>query len=267
MRHDPSLTTPAEIPGSKPASICLIGAGPGARDLLTLRAVARLAEADIVFFDRLVDEGVLDFTRPGAERVYVGKAVGACAWPQERINALIVAHALRGRRVVRLKSGDPGIFGRAGEEIAAASAHGIPVEVVPGITAACAAAASAGRSLTERGETDTLILTTGQARAGAPLPDCTRHAQPGTTLAFYMAVAQGARIRDGLTAQGMPGDAPVTVAVEVSKAGERIIETSLACLPDDLAAHRITGCATLIVSWPKAHAGDAPMAKALTASL
>ncbi|MEP0047272.1 MAG: SAM-dependent methyltransferase, partial [Roseobacter sp.] len=97
--------------------IALIGAGPGAKDLLTLRAVSRLQEADVIFYDRLVDPDVLELARRDAERVYVGKVVGACAWPQEKINALIVSEARKGRKVVRLKSGDPGIFGRAGEEI------------------------------------------------------------------------------------------------------------------------------------------------------
>ena len=117
-------------------SIALVGAGPGARDLLTLRAVERLQEADVIFYDRLVDEEVLELGRRDAERVFVGKHVGAHAWPQQRINAVIVAEARKGRRVVRLKSGDPGIFGRAGEEIEAARAAGIAVEIVPGVTAA-----------------------------------------------------------------------------------------------------------------------------------
>jgi uroporphyrin-III C-methyltransferase/precorrin-2 dehydrogenase/sirohydrochlorin ferrochelatase len=174
--------------------IVLVGAGPGARDLLTLRAVQRLQEADVVFFDRLVDEDVLELARPDAERVFVGKHVGAHSWPQERINEVIVAAALTGRNVVRLKSGDPGVFGRATEELDAARAHGIEVEIVPGVTAACAAAAALGQSLTERGVSDTLVMATGTGSADNPLPDCVRHASPGTTLAFYMSVGQAARI-------------------------------------------------------------------------
>ncbi len=129
--------------------ITLVGAGPGARDLLTLRAVERLQEADVIFYDRLVDPAILELARRDADRVYVGKVVGAHAWPQDRINALIVAEAAKGRRVVRLKSGDPGVFDRATEESQAAHAAGIPVEIVPGVTAAFAA--GMGVSLTERG--------------------------------------------------------------------------------------------------------------------
>ena len=144
----------------------MVGAGPGARDLLTMRAVQRLQQADIIFYDRLVDPEVLELARRDADRVFVGKEVGACAWPQDKIDRLIVAEASQGKRVVRLKSGDPSIFGRACEEIAAAQAAGIDVEIVPGITAASAAAAALGKPLTERGETDTFVITTGTCRPG-----------------------------------------------------------------------------------------------------
>lgn len=230
--------------------VTLIGAGPGARDLLTLRAVARLQEADVIFYDRLVEEEVLELARRDAERVFVGKSVGANAWPQDRINALIVAEARKGRRVVRLKSGDPGVFGRAGEEIAAAEAVGVPVEIVPGVTAACAAAASMGVTLTERGVSDTLILSTGMARPGAALPESTRHAGPGTTVALYMGVSQAGRIARDLRAQGLPGTAVVRVAAEVSKPGERHVRCTLDTLVDALEAEGITGCAVILVQWP-----------------
>ncbi|MGY3439342.1 MULTISPECIES: siroheme synthase CysG [unclassified Marinovum] len=232
-------------------SIALVGAGPGARDLLTLRAVQRMQEADVIFYDRLVDEEILELARRDAERVYVGKVVGAHAWPQERINAVIVAAALKGQRVVRLKSGDPGIFGRATEEIEAAGGAGIPVEIVPGVTAAFAAAASTGRSLTERGVSDTLILTTGTCREGDALPDCARHAAPGTTLALYMGVRQSARIVAGLRARGMPGTARVCVAVEVSKPGERHFDCTLDTLTETLQTASVQGVATMLVTWPK----------------
>ncbi|WP_108261541.1 uroporphyrinogen-III C-methyltransferase [Mangrovicoccus ximenensis] len=153
-----------EMPGAR-GHISLVGAGPGARDLLTLRAVRRLQEADVIFHDRLVEPEVLELARRDADRIYVGKEVGQHAWPQEKIDRVITAEALKGRRVVRLKSGDPSIFGRAAEEIAAARAAGIEVEIVPGITAASAAAASIMVPLTERGETDSFAVTTGVCRA------------------------------------------------------------------------------------------------------
>lgn len=230
-------------------SISLVGAGPGARDLLTLRAVERLQEADVIFYDRLMGEDVLELARRDAERIYVGKSVGARAWPQERINALIVAEAKKGRRVVRLKAGDPGIFGRATEELEAARDAGIPVEIVPGITAACAASANAGRSLTERGATDTLVMATGRCRDGAPLPDCVRFATPGTALAFYMSVGQAERIQTALLARGMAADTPVTVGVDVSKTNERMLETPLGGLAEMIKAEDVTGCAVILISW------------------
>lgn len=246
----------AIMAGSAPSapqegSISLIGAGPGAKDLLTLRAVARLQEADVIFYDRLIDAEVLELARRDAERVFVGKVVGACAWPQERINALIVEEARKGRNVVRLKSGDPGIFGRAGEEIAAAKAAGVAVEIVPGVTAVCAAGASAGISLTERGVTDTLVLTTATGADGGVLPESVRFTSPGTSTAFYMATRQAPAIQQALFAQGLPSDAPVTLAVEVSKAGEKVYDCTLATLQATIDARSVSGCAIILVTWPK----------------
>lgn len=236
-------------PGKR-GRIVLVGAGPGARDLLTLRAVQRLQEADVVFFDRLVEDDVLDLARPEAERVFVGKHVGAHSWPQERINAVIVAAALAGRNVVRLKSGDPGIFGRATEELDAARAHGIDVEIVPGVTAACAAAAAMGQSLTERGRSDTLVLATGTGSAENPLPDCVRHAAPGTTTVFYMSVRQARRITDALLQKGLPADAEIGIAAEVAKPGQWLDRCHLADLPEALARNHVKGCAVILATWP-----------------
>ncbi|WP_425098730.1 uroporphyrinogen-III C-methyltransferase [Tropicibacter sp. S64] len=242
------------VPGQ--GRIVLIGAGPGAKDLLTLRAVERIRAADVVFYDRLVDDEVLAYARPGAELVFVGKHVGNHSWPQERINAVIVAEALKGRTVVRLKSGDPGVFGRAGEEIAAANAHAIPVEIIPGVTAVCAAAASMGQSLTERGIADILVLATGMAKAGDPLPASARMSGPGTTTAFYMSVGQAERIAQALMARGLPEDAPVSVAVDVSKPKERALHGTVKGLPALIKENAVNGCAILLVTWPKT--ADAP---------
>jgi len=136
-------------------SVALVGAGPGAKDLITLRGVQRLQEADVIFYDRLLDPEILELARRDADRVYVGKAPGCHSWPQEKITQTLVSAAKRGQRVVRLKCGDPGVFGRSTEEIDALKANEIPFEIVPGVTAACAAAASMGESLTDRGRIDT----------------------------------------------------------------------------------------------------------------
>ncbi len=232
-------------------SIALVGAGPGARDLLTLRAVARLQEADVIFYDRLVDPDVLELARRDAERVYVGKVVGASAWPQEKINTLIVSEARKGRNVVRLKSGDPGIFGRGGEELSAAKEAGVNCEVVPGVTAACAAGAHAGQSLTERGMTDTLVLATATGADGGVLPESVRFSGPGTTTAFYMATRQAGTIQRALLGRGLPPGARITVAAEVSKASEHIFESTLEDLEGAVDRAGITGCAVILVSWPR----------------
>ncbi len=235
----------------KPGAVSLVGAGPGAADLLTLRALNRIRSADVILYDRLIEPEVLNLARPETDLVFVGKEVGHHAWPQARINARILEEALKGRSVARLKSGDPGIFGRAGEELATLEAAGITCEIIPGITAAFASAAEAGRPLTERGIADTLILTTGMCRDGDPLPDAAKHARPGTTIAFYMSVRQAARISEGLQARGLAGDTLVTIAANATKMDARHLSCPLEHLPGTLARAAITGCATLIVTWPK----------------
>ena len=230
-------------------SIALVGAGPGARDLLTLRAVERLQEADIIFYDRLVDPDVLELARRDAERVFVGKVVGASAWPQDRINAIIVAAARKGQRVVRLKSGDPMVFGRAAEEIGAARSAGIEIEVVPGITAASAAAAVLQEPMTQRGETSAMTLCTGQSQPGDPAPDWARLAQPGSTLVLYMAASRARPVAAQLIANGIEPSAPMTIAANVTKPDQQIVETTVQKLADDVDAQDIDGCSILLMSW------------------
>lgn len=236
--------------------VALVGAGPGARDLLTLRAVQRLQEADVIFYDRLVEEDVLELARRDAERVFVGKHVGAHAWPQERINQVLVAEALKGRRVVRLKSGDPGIFGRATEEIEAARAAGIAVEIVPGVTAAAAAGAALGRSLTERGVANTLVLATGTGCSDDPEPHCTRLSGPGTTTAFYMSVRQADRVSQALMDQGLPADTLIDIATDVEKSEQKLFKAKVSGLAEALDAHNVRGCAILLATWPETAAAS-----------
>ena len=243
--------------GAGEGHIALVGAGPGARDLLTLRAVERLQEADVIFYDRLVDPDVLELARRDAERVFVGKEVGAHSWPQDRINAIIVAEARKGRRVVRLKSGDPSIFGRATEEMEAAAAAHVPVEIVPGITAASAAAASLGRSLTERGETDTVVLVTGKCRPGDPSPDWAKHVRAGTTLAVYMGVRSAGRISSELIADGAAPETKVDIVCDISTPKEQIVHTNLSEMKLALEAHNVTGTALISLRFSKKTAASA----------
>ena len=234
--------------------IALVGAGPGARDLLTLRAVQRLQTADVIFYDRLVDPDVLELARRDAERVFVGKSVDACDWPQDRINGLIVAEAAKGRRVVRLKSGDPGIFGRTEEELSAARKAGLPVEIVPGVTAASAAAASLGRALTERGETERVVFATGTCRAGDPAPDTAALAVPGTTLAFYMACRNASEIARNLRAGGWPGVTEVQAVTRASRSDEVTVSCTLATMEARFAEAGVRSPAIIFVRLPKGKA-------------
>ena len=246
--------------GQAPATtghIALVGAGPGARDLLTLRAVQRLQQADVIFYDRLVDPAILDLAPAEVDRVYVGKEVGACAWPQDKIDRLIVAEASKGRRVVRLKSGDPSVFGRACEEIAAANAAGIEVEIVPGITAASAAAASLKRPLTERGETDTLVITTGTCKPGDADPDRAALARPGTAMTFYMAVEKAGQVSRDLIAAGAPAACPVDIVAAASTARERHAATTLDRLADTIRDEGLQSPAILFIRYPKSLAAAA----------
>ncbi|SPJ24089.1 siroheme synthase CysG [Palleronia abyssalis] len=243
--------------------IAYVGAGPGARDLLTMRAVQRLQEADVIFFDRLVGEDVLELARRDAERVFVGKVVGAHAWPQDRINAAVVAEARKGRRVVRLKSGDPGIFGRLEEELRAARKAGIAFEIVPGVTAACAAAASLGQSLTCRGETDTLVLATARHRDDGAIADIECRVQPGTTLAIYMGVSAAAYLSERLLAKGILPGTKVEVVADASRHGEKRLCTQLDGMAGDIQAAGITGCAVIFVrtGYDRTISVDAPHAE------
>lgn len=245
---------------SAPGRLSLVGAGPGAADLLTLRALNRLQEADVVFYDRLVDPEVIEMSNPAAERIYVGKSLGTPDWPQDRINAVIVSAALQGKNVVRLKSGDPSVFGRATEELDAAEAHGIPSEIVPGITAASGAAATLGRALTERGETDRVTFATGQLRPGDPAPNWAEMVAPGATLVMYMAVAKASEVQANLIAAGIPPACEVQIVASATKSDQRVAQTTLAGLARTIQQQRIGNPAVLIIRHSKLLTAQVPLA-------
>jgi uroporphyrin-III C-methyltransferase len=214
-----------------PGLVWLVGAGPGDPDLLTRKAERLIAAADIVFYDALVGPGVLDLIPAQVERVGVGKRSGRHSKDQRTINDLIAAAALSGRRVVRLKGGDPSIFGRSTEELDHLAALGIATRVCPGITAASAAAASGGASLTLRGLARKLTFVTAHARADEALDlDWPALAAPDATLAVYMGRAAAAEVSRNLIAAGRAPDTPVMVAVNVSLPSERIIRGRLSAL-------------------------------------
>ena len=262
MNHDTPFANDPQTVALPLGSIALVGAGPGARDLLTLRAVARLAAADVVFYDRLVDPDVLTFA-PQAEHVFVGKEVGLHSWPQDRINAVIVAAALQGRRVVRLKSGDPSIFGRACEELDAARSLSIPVEIVPGITAASAAAAALGRPLTERGATDRLVIATATCKPGDPDPELADLLTPGTTLALYMAMHRLPLLQAQMLAAGHDPALEVEVVGSASMATQAVLRCTLADMVSEVAESGIGNPAIVLIRHPKAVAPDVAKLRAI----
>lgn len=213
-------------------TVALVGAGPGAADLLTLRAARLIAEADVVVYDRLVTDEVLDLIPASAERIYVGKSRADHCLPQHEINALLVRLGQSGRRVVRLKGGDPFVFGRGGEELEALRAAGVAWEVVPGVTAALACAAQAGIALTHRDASRSLTLVTGHTRDGTLSIDFEAAARGGT-LAVYMGLVTLPGLRDGLLAAGL---APRTPAALVERGGTRAQRTLHGTLDELVAA-------------------------------
>jgi len=217
---------------SDPAQVALVGAGPGSSDLITLRGVQRLQDADIIFYDRLVDPQVLELARRDAERIYVGKAPGCHSWPQDKINQMLVAAARRGQRVVRLKCGDPGIFARGAEEADALRDAGINYEIVPGVTAASGAAAAVGGFLTERGKNDTLILTTGRNADPEMKPDWVHMLQRRCRVVVYMGVGAADEIEAHLRAAGLAAQTVVKIVENAQRPDQRV-ET---CRGDQLTA-------------------------------
>ncbi|HEY4300038.1 MAG TPA: uroporphyrinogen-III C-methyltransferase [Candidatus Didemnitutus sp.] len=215
---------------SPSGSVCIVGAGPGAGDLITVRGLRALERADVVVHDELAGTELLGHCRPGCEFHFVGKRGGGHGTPQSEINGLLVEHARRGRRVVRLKGGDPGVFGRLNEELDELRAHGIPFEIVPGVTSACAAAAAAGISLTDRALASAVIFVTGHecAKSDADRIDWPALARSGQTLCVYMGVRRLPVVAEGLQAGGLPASTPVKIVANASRPDQRILEGTLA---------------------------------------
>ena len=231
LAHD--LAALAADPAPAQGSVTLVGAGPGDAELLTLKAVRALQAADVILFDDLVSDDVLDLARREAKRILVGKRGGRPSCKQHEINDMMVKLAQAGRRVVRLKSGDPMIFGRAGEEIERLRAEGIPVSVVPGVTAGVAMAAALGLSLTHRDCAKSVRFVTGHSKKGG-LPDdidWAAVADPTTTTIFYMGGRTAAAIAERLIAHGLSPETPVAIATAVSRPEQRIARSTLADLP------------------------------------
>ena len=230
-----------------PPLVHLVGAGPGDADLLTLRAARLLQIADVIVHDRLVGAGVLELANPAARRIDVGKAAGRHALPQAEINQLLVDLARHGKRVVRLKCGDPLVFGRAGEEMAALRAADISYEVVPGVTAAFAAAADFELPLTLRGVSSSMVFTTGHDLKGGPLPDWAKLAIAGATVAVYMGRSIAADVAKRLIDAGLAPDTAVAVVENASLGDRRMFHGTLADLPSLERRSDLTGPVMTII--------------------
>jgi uroporphyrin-III C-methyltransferase/precorrin-2 dehydrogenase/sirohydrochlorin ferrochelatase len=233
--------------GRAAGHVWLVGAGPGAEDLLTLRAQRAMMEADVLVYDALVPQAIVEMGRRDAERLSVGKRKGCHSKSQAEINDLLVELGRNGKRVVRLKSGDPLVYGRAGEEMAALRAAGISYEIVPGITSAFAAAADFQLPLTLRGVASSLIFTTGHDLAGDVLPDWASLAISGATIAVYMGRTVAASVAGRLMEAGLPAETTVAVIENASRNDRRLLHGTLKDLPDLQFRHELTGPVMVII--------------------
>jgi uroporphyrin-III C-methyltransferase len=231
---------------SKVGTVYLVGAGPGDPDLLTLRAARLLGAAKLVVHDGLVDPAVLALARPDAELVSVAKSRARHTVPQHEINALLVREALAGRDLVRLKGGDPFVFGRGGEEAEACSAAGVPVEIVPGVTSALGAAAAAQIPLTHRDHASIVSFVAGQCKSLTE-QDWAGLAGKGRTLVIYMGVKTAPQIAEKLMADGLAPDVPVAVVENAARANMRVLRGPLAALPELVERERVTSPALIII--------------------
>lgn len=227
-------------------SVTLVGAGPGAADLLTIRALRAIEAADVIYYDSLVGADVLSHIKPHTKRTFVGKRKGYSALPQQIIQDRMVVDAKSGQRVVRLKGGDPFTFGRGGEELFDLRSQGVSVDVIPGVTAAVAAATEHGIPLTHRDVATSVTYVTGHNLEGA-LPDLTGLVSAKRTLVVYMGLSNAEEIVSQLLQEGAPASTPVAVVERASLPGQRSITSSLESLVTDIGDNAIKSPALLII--------------------
>ncbi len=227
--------------------VYLVGAGPGDPDLVTFRALRLMQKADVVLYDRLAGEGVMNLVRREAERIYVGKRPDNHELPQQEISALLVALASQGKRVLRLKGGDPFMFGRGGEEIEALAEHAIPFQVCPGVTAAIGAAAYAGIPLTHRDHAQACVFVTGHGKDGNIDLDWTALLQPRQTVAIYMGLRNLEALTREFILRGANGDLPAAIVDNATRANQRVVVGTLETLAAKARAADLHGPSIVIV--------------------
>lgn len=242
-----SLINRAESHAPREGQVHIVGAGPGDPDLLTLRAVQLLRDADVVLYDKLVGPQILDYVRRDATRIFVGKSRAHHTHTQDEINALIICHASAGARVVRLKGGDPFVFGRGGEELEAVRRAGIAVDVVPGITAATGCAAAVQIPLTHRDHAQAVTFVTGHGPEGVPDLDWKALAYLRQTLVIYMGASNAGAIAARLITHGLDGETPVAVIENGTLPAQKTVTGALEDLPALMDTNDITGPALLVV--------------------
>ncbi|TAJ17481.1 MAG: uroporphyrinogen-III C-methyltransferase [Rugosibacter sp.] len=234
-------------PHAQPGWVYLVGAGPGDPDLLTCKAARLITEADVIVYDNLVAPAILELARADAERIYAGKQRGEHALAQEEINHLLVRLAQAEKRVVRLKGGDPYIFGRGGEEVETLAADGIPFEVVPGVTAAAGVAAYAGIPLTHREHAQACVFVTGHLKDGSMNLDWPGLARRRQTVVIYMGLMGLPVLCEKLMEHGLPPDWPAAIVQHGTQPSQRTVTGTLATLPTLAAAARLRAPTLIIV--------------------
>jgi uroporphyrin-III C-methyltransferase / precorrin-2 dehydrogenase / sirohydrochlorin ferrochelatase len=239
MREGVGLTPRGEV--------YLVGAGPGDPDLVTFRALRLMQKADVVLYDRLTDEGVLNLVRREAERIYVGKRPDNHELPQEEISALLVKLAREGKRVLRLKGGDPFMFGRGGEEIETLAAHGVPFQVCPGVTAAIGASAYAGIPLTHRDHAQACVFVTGHGKDGKIDLDWTTLLRPNQTVAIYMGLRNLEALTNEFVARGASADLPAAIVDNATRVNQRVVVGTLGTLAAQTRAAELRGPSIVII--------------------